>query len=331
MWPAVTDLRIGILGAARIAPNALVKPSRRVDGVTVTAIAARNRERAQRFADRHAISRVLDDYQAIVSDPEVDAVYIPLPNGRHAEWVRAAMAAGKHVLCEKPFTSNAVQAREIAGQAADANSTVMEAFHYRYHPLAERIRSIIASELGPVRHVDTAMCFPLPRFTDIRYQYDLAGGALMDAGCYAVHAARTFGPSEPRVTSARAKLLGRDRRVDRAMDIQTVYADGATGRIRTSMWSSDLLRIAVRVTGEHGFVHVTNFVAPQFFHRITVQVDGRKRHEQVTSEPTYTYQLRAFLAATRGESTNLTPPSDSVATMTVIDAAYQAAGLPLRP
>jgi predicted dehydrogenase len=245
--------------------------------------------------------------------------------------VLAAIAAGKHVLCEKPFTANAAQAESIAERAAISDVTVMEAFHYRYHPLADRVRAIVATEIGAVRHVDTAMCIPLPRFSDIRYQYDLAGGALMDAGCYAVHAARTFGPGEPRVTVATAKTLRRDRRVDRAIDIQTIYPDGATGRIRASMWSSDLLRIAVRVTGERGSVRVLNFIAPQFFHRITVTSHSRTTRERVPGAATYTYQLRAFLAATRGEPANLTPPADSVKTMRVIDDAYRAAGLPVRP
>src|SRR5262249_8400150 len=161
------------------------------------------------------IGRVLDDYAAVVADPEIDAVYIPLPNGRHAEWVLAALAAGKHVLCEKPFTSNAAQAREIAKAAEQSpDVVVMEAFHYRYHPVATRLREIVDAELGPVRSVETNMCIPLPMPGDIRYDFDLAGGALMDAGCYAVHAARLLGPGEPEVAAARATPLRRDARID---------------------------------------------------------------------------------------------------------------------
>jgi predicted dehydrogenase len=325
------DLRIGVLGAARIAPTALIRPARQVAGVAVVAVAARNRARAARFAARHGIGRVRDDYRAVIEDPEIDAVYIPLPNGLHATWTLAAITAGKHVLCEKPFTANAAQAGEIAVAAAGAAPlTVMEAFHYRYHPLAARMREIIDTELGAVSRVETAMCIPLPRFSDIRYQYALAGGALMDAGCYAVHAARLFGPGEPEVTQARATAMRRDRRVDRAMTVELAYPTGATGRVRTSLWSSWLLRVTVTVTGEHGVLRVTNFAAPQYFHRLTVRVRGRRRHERVAGEATYTCQLRAFLAATRGEPTNLTPPADAVVTMALIDAAYAAAGLPER-
>ncbi|HKD96674.1 MAG TPA: Gfo/Idh/MocA family oxidoreductase [Micromonosporaceae bacterium] len=324
------DLRIGILGAARIAPSALVRPAHQVDGVTVTAVAARDRARAARFAERHGIGRVLDDYRAVIEDPDVDAVYVPLPNGLHATWTLAAIAAGKHVLCEKPFTSNAAQAREVADASAGSPVTVMEAFHYRYHPLAARMREIVDTELGAVSHVETAMCIPLPRFSDIRYRYDLAGGALMDAGCYAVHAARLLGPGEPAVTGARARVTGRDDRVDRAMTVDLSYPGGATGRVSTSLWSSSLLRISASVTGEHGELRVLNFVAPQYPHRLTVRVRGRRRHERVRGEASYTHQLRAFLAATRGEPTNRTPPADAVVTMAVVDAAYAAAGLPER-
>ena len=120
-----------------------------------------------------------------IADPDLDAVYNPLPNGLHGRWTRAALAAGKHVLCEKPFTANAAEAREIAELAAKSDRVVMEAFHYRYHPLALRIEQIIASgELGELQRVEAVQCFPPPKFSDIRYNYSLAGGSTMDAGCY---------------------------------------------------------------------------------------------------------------------------------------------------
>src|SRR6266850_690312 len=127
----------------------------------------------------------------------------PLPNGLHGRWIRAALGTAKHVLCEKPFTANAAEAREIVELAAKSDRVVMEAFHYRYHPLALRVEQIIASgELGTLERVESVMCFPLPKFSDIRYNYSLAGGATMDAGCYAVHMARTFGGGTPEVVSA---------------------------------------------------------------------------------------------------------------------------------
>src|SRR2546428_55411 len=181
-------MRIGVLGAARIAPTALLRPASVVDGVEVRAVAARDRRRAEAFAGRYGVAVVHDSYADLVADPALDAVYIPLPNGLHATWTLAAIKAGKHVLCEKPFTSNAAQARQVVEAAEGTGLVVMEAFHYRYHPMARRMEDVVHSgELGAIERVDTAMCFPLPLFSNIRYRFDLAGGALMDAGCYAVH------------------------------------------------------------------------------------------------------------------------------------------------
>jgi predicted dehydrogenase len=324
-------VRIGVLGAARIAPAALIRPARTVDGVEVAAVAARDRTRAQAFAARHGVPAVHDSYAALIADPSLDAVYVPLPNGLHGEWTTAALAAGKHVLCEKPFTADAAQAREVAAAAEGTGLVVMEAFHYRYHPVARRMLEIVHSgELGDVRRVETSMCFPLPLFSDIRYDFGLAGGALMDAGCYAVHCLRLLAGPEPVVTSASALTLGRDRRVDRAMTARFALPGGGTGLIRASMWSRALLSIQARVVGSRGTMSVVNFAAPQMWSRFTVTVDGARRRERVGGESTYAHQLRAFAAAVRGEPANLTPPRDSVETMSLIDDIYRAAGLPTR-
>ena len=322
-------LRIGILGAAKIAPPALVRPARAVAEVEVTAVAARDPGRADAFARKHGIPRTLASYQAVVDDPDVDAVYNPLPNGLHAEWTLKALAAGKHVLCEKPFTANAAEARTVAEAAKAAGLVVMEAFHYRYHPLAERMRSIAHSgELGTIRSVSASLCFPLPKFSDIRYDYSLAGGAMMDAGVYPLTCLRLLGPSEPHVVTARAKL--RSPETDRAMSVEFGYEGGATGHLEASMWSSKLLQIRARVKGDRGELKVFNFVAPHLRNRLTLTVDGRTTRERVPGDPTYSYQLRAFAGAVlRGEPFPTTP-EDAVQTMSLVDDIYTAAGLPLR-
>jgi len=332
-------VRIGILGAARIAPSALIKPARRTTGVVVAAVAAREPARAAAFAARHAIPTVHKSYEALVDSPDIDAIYNPLPNGLHAQWTVRALQAGKHVLCEKPFAANADEARRVEAARREAESihgrplVVMEAFHYRYHPLLPRLHELVG-EVGPVRRVEASMCFPLPRFHDIRYRYDLAGGSLMDAGCYALHFLRHARPGsgEPEVTAARAKPLRRDPRVDRAMTVDVRFPDGAVGRARASLWSGAVLDISARITGERGEVRVFNFVMPHTYHRLTLVANGRRRRLRVEGDATYTHQLRAFIAAVHGDAAaNLTPPADAIATMTLIDAAYAAAGLPLRP
>ena len=322
-------IRIGILGAARIAPLALVNPAKGHTEVEVAAVAARDASRGRAFAAKHRIPRVHESYDALIADPDLNAVYIPLPNGLHGRWTRAALAAGKHVLCEKPFTANAAEAREIAELAANSDRVVMEAFHYRYHPLTRRVEEIIASgELGALQRVEAALCFPLPRFSDIRYNYSLAGGATMDAGCYAVHMVRTFGGSTPEVVGAQAKLHG--AQVDRAMTAEVKFAGGHTGRVRCSMWSSRLLQCSARVVGQHGELRVLNPVLPGYFNRLTVRSPDGRRAERFSRRASYAYQLDAFAAAVlRGEPVK-TDPQDAIENMTVIDAIYRAAGLPLR-
>jgi predicted dehydrogenase len=325
----VDRLRIGTLGAARITPGALIKPARQIPGVTVAAVAARDPERARRFAAKHRIRRVHDSYQDLIDDPAVDAIYNALPNSLHAQWTLRAIEAGKHVLCEKPFTANADEAAEVAAAARASGLVVMEAFHYRYHPLARRMRDVVAAgEIGPLRYLEASLCFPLPRFSDIRYSYALGGGATMDAGCYAINWLRMLGPGEPEVLSARAKLHGPD--VDRAMSASFRFAGGVLGRMTASLWSGQLLRLDAKAVGDQGVMRVFNYVSPQTYNRLTVTADGYTRHERVSGEPSYSYQLRAFAAAVRHGDPVLTTPEDAVANMTVIDAVYQAAGLPRR-
>ncbi|CAN5669751.1 Gfo/Idh/MocA family oxidoreductase [soil metagenome] len=325
--PTGGPIRSGVLGAARIVPNALLKPAESNPDVVVAAVAARDPERAAEFATKHGIANVHPTYEALLADDTLDAIYNPLPNGLHGHWTIAALEAGRHVLCEKPFTANADEAQLVADAAADSGLIVMEAFHWRYHPVAARMVEIMRSgELGELRHVETALCFPILKRDDIRWNPSLAGGTLMDAGCYAIHWARTLAGSEPEVVAATSLL--RAPGVDRRTVVDLSFPGGATGRVTASMWSRSLLRLTARAEGSKGSLSVFNPIAPHLFYRMTVKVDGVKRREKVRSDgTTYDYQLRAFVAAVRDGTPTLTPPEESIANMRVIDAAYRAAGL----
>ena len=230
-------LRIGALGAARITPTALLRPARALPEAEVVAVAARDPARARRFAARHGIGRVHASYQALLDDPEVDAVYNPLPHGLHCEWSLRALEAGKPVLCEKPLAANEEQALRMAEAAEKTGLALAEAFHWRYHPLAERMRSVVESgALGRIRHVEAALCIPLPIPGDIRYRLDLAGGATMDTGCYTVSLVRFLAGAEPRVVSAEARLSSPG--VDRYMRAELSFEDGRTGRMTCSLFPS---------------------------------------------------------------------------------------------
>jgi predicted dehydrogenase len=322
-------LRLGVLGAAAIAPRALIQPAREVGEVVVDAVSARDPARAARFARKHGVPRVHASYDALLADPEIDAVYNPLPNGLHGRWTIASLEAGKHVLCEKPFTANAEEAERVAAVARRTGLVTMEAFHYRYHALTRRMLDIIASgELGAVRHIAAWLCLPVIK-RDIRWRLDLAGGAMMDMGCYTIHLVRTLAGAEPVVRAARAKLIAPD--VDRLLEAELAFADGRTGSITASMLSHRLVGTGVRVIGSAGRMDAINPIAPQYYHRLRVRSSAGDRKERVPGQPSsYLAQLRAFSAAVLRGGPFPTTVDDAIANMRVIDACYAAAGLPRR-
>ena len=321
---AGSRVRIGILGAARIAPKAIVVPARTSADAEVVAVAARDRTRAQEFADKHGIPRVHTDYAALLGDDEIDAVYNPLPNGLHGEWTIAALEAGKHVLCEKPFTANAIEAQVVADVAARTGRVVMEAFHYRYHPLFARVLEVVGT-LGPLHDISARMIAVLPNRGDVRYELDLAGGATMDVGCYAIHQLRSVHTrSEPAVVSASAKELSPG--IDRAMRATLAFPEGPSASVECALLEARAPIADLRVTGEQGRVQVHFPTRPELAW-ITTRAGGTTRRERVKGQPTFWYQLQAFCGAVLRSEPVLTGPADAVATMRVIDAIYEASGL----
>jgi predicted dehydrogenase len=322
-------LRIGTLGAARITPMALIRPAREVPGAEVKAVAARDEARARKFAAKHGIPRVHPSYDALLADPEIDAVYNPLPNGLHCEWTLGALEAGKHVLCEKPLASNAAEAERMADAAEKTGLVLAEAFHWRYHPLASRMRAVLESGvLGRIRRVEASMCIPLPIPGNIRYRLDLAGGATMDTGCYAISLARFLAGAEPEVVSAEAKLSSPG--VDRYMRAELHFPEGIVGVVTCSLLSARLVDIHAAVEGERGEMRVLNPVIPHFFHRLKVRTPEGIRTERVPGSASYTHQLRAFVKWVRDGVPMPTDDAHGIANMRVIDAVYDKAGLPPR-
>ncbi|BBY80661.1 Gfo/Idh/MocA family oxidoreductase [Mycolicibacterium pulveris] len=322
-------IRIGILGASSFAPTTIINPAKGNPEVVIAAAASRDVPSAEAFAAKYGIAKAYGSYEAMVDDPDLDAIYVLVPTSMHGKWTKAALAAGKHVLCEKPFTANAAEAREIADLAAKSDRVVMEAIQFRHHPLTRRVEEIIASgELGTLQHVDVSLCVLLPTFNANCYNYELAGGAMMDAGSYVANIARTFGGSTPQVVSAQAKL--QKPRVDRAMSAKLRYPAGHTGRLRCALWSGHLFWATASVVGDAGRLRVLSPAAPHLFPVLSIRSANGRRVERFPRRATYSYQLDTFASAVlRGEPVRTTP-EDAVENMSVIDAVYRAAGLPIR-
>jgi len=324
-----SPIRIGVLGAAAIVPMALTNPARTVPEVKVTAIAARDPKRAQGFARQHHIPRVHETYSDLLADPEIDAIYNPLPNSLHAEWTIRALRAGKHVLCEKPFASNTQEGDEMAKVALETGLVLSEAFAYRYHPLTARVKEIISSgEIGKIKHIDAQFCFLLPTKNNIRFKYELAGGALMDCGCYPVSLIRHLAEAEPTVVRAEARLFA--PQVDHKMTADLAFADGRTAHLVCDLLSPNLFRSFVRIEGDSGKLRVINPYHPHWFHWLTVKGTKGTRRQHVRGENVYAHQLRAYARAIRGELKLNTDPADAIGNMHVIDAIYEKANLQLR-
>ena len=330
-------LRIGTLGSSRISQPALIEPAASVPEVTVAAVAARDKPRADAFALRHGIPAAHGSYEDLLADPDIDAIYNPLPNSLHGPWTLRAIAAGKHVLCEKPFASNSGEAAQVADAAAASGLVVMEAMHYRYHPLTRRLSELVA-ELGPVRHIQCWTSFAIKDPDDIRYDFGLGGGALMDGGCYAIDCLRLLGEGDqPSVTGALADPVAPDLRgaaADRSMAVRLAFPGGATGWFDSSFTMDGEFRADVHAICQNGQVRLQNFIFPHQGRLVATKNGSVVADEQGGGDSTYVGQLRAFAAAiAAGPGSDPVPTSaaHAVMTMRVIDDAYRAAGLLPRP
>jgi predicted dehydrogenase len=324
-------LRIGILGAAGIAPRAIVFPAH-ATGHQLVAVGARDKSRAEEFAKQYQIKKAYGSYQEVIDDPNVDVIYNALHNGAHAPWNIKALAAGKHLLSEKPSVSNAVEAKEVLAATNKSGKVFMEAFHYYYHPMFQRLLTIIKSgEIGEVIKVESALLTPTPDKSDLRMQFALAGGSLMDVGCYALHSQRMISQliSDGEPTIVKTDSNAADGEVDTKLYIQLKYPNGVSGLARGDM-ETPVFNAPLTVTGSKGSVHLPNFVSA-LDPRVIVDLAGIKRVEHMPSLSTYTYQLLAFAEAVDLGKALKTDAKDALVQATLIDAAYLAANLPLRP
>jgi predicted dehydrogenase len=326
-------IRFGTLGAARITPDALIRPCDNDARAVVSVVAARSRARAEKFARQHGIAKVVDTYTQVVNHECVDAVYIPLPITQHHEWAIKALRAGKHVLCEKPFAANACEAREMAQVAAESNRVLMDAFHYRYHPIFLRAREIYAAgQLGEISTLHAAFHVPIDDPSDIRLNYETGGGVTMDIGCYPISWVRHITNAEPLTISANAITGPAD--VDVYLTSKMQFPDNISVTTSGDMRPNTPFSAIIEVTGAQGRMRVNNPIAPHLGNSIELTLNGETHTERFTRRPSYSFQLDRFLDAVNAPANAcqhlLTGPKDAVQQMSVIDRVYQAAGLPIR-
>jgi len=327
-------IRFAILGAARIGPPALFQPAAAHPDVEVVAVASSDRDKALAYAAANHIPRVADSYRALIEAPDVDVIYNALPPASHAAWSIAALRAGKHVLCEKPFAMNATEARGMVDAAREAGRHLVEAFHYRFHPFFRRAVQLLDSNVvGPLCHIDAVFDAHLPsREGELRYMPELGGGALMDLGCYPANALHVLGGGAPwRV--ATAECAAAPSGVDLTTSAELRLDSGLTASLYCSMARPTRgdHDTRITITGERGRLILENFVAPHQGNCIRIERDdGTVLDETAEHRTTYSHQLQHFAALVAGKEAPVTGGEDSIATMSIIDAIYASAGFERR-
>ncbi|MGH2351779.1 MAG: Gfo/Idh/MocA family protein [Chloroflexota bacterium] len=334
-------LRWGILSTARIARQRFIPGVRAGAEGEVAAIASRDGAKAQQAAAELGIPRAHGSYEALLADPDVDAVYIGLPNGLHPEWTVKAAEAGKHVLCEKPVARRAVDAERMAGACRRAGVLLMEAFMYRLHPQHARVLELVRQgAIGTPVFVRASFCFNMDAGRrglgdgesnrlagqraagDVRLQAELEGGALMDVGCYAVNAARYVFGAEPVEVSAQ-------QRVDPAFGVDTAFAGvlrfpgERLALIDGSFDAAGPQRY--EVGGSGGLVLVERaFLPGEAPAQIHVTAGGQRRTEEIPAADQYALEADHFARSVRAGQL-LPPAEDGVAQARVIEALYRSA------
>jgi predicted dehydrogenase len=332
-------VRWGILGSATIARRCVIPAIAASSNGRIVALGTRSPEAARPVAEAHAIPRLYSAYEDVLTDPDVDAVYIPLPNHLHRPWTIRALEAGKHVLCEKPMAVNAAEATEM-GEAADARGRLlMEALMYRFHPRTLRVRELVdGGAIGRPCLVHAAFCFVMDRHTVAagtapRLRPEMGGGALLDVGCYCVGAARWLLGGEP--DSVQARAIHHPGGVDMAISGTLRFGDAALATVEASFISG--LRQTYSVSGDRGTIELPHdaFIPGKRDAVLTWRGrdDEHGTAEIVPGADEYRLMVEHFADAIAGRGALACPWEESVATMRVLDALARSAraGEAIRP
>jgi predicted dehydrogenase len=294
--------------------------AREADGVEIAAVASRNHERAEQFAREHGIERIHDGYEALLADPEIEAVYIPLPNAMHIPWTIRALEAGKHVLCEKPMSRHAAEVERAFDIAERQGRVLMEAFMYRHNPQTTRLAELVASgAIGELRLIRAAFSFLAGDPSDVRLQRELDGGALMDVGCYCVSGIRLLAGEPEHVTGL--QVLGGDG-VDVAFAGAMSFAGGRLAHFDAGL--SLAPRDELEVVGDQGTLFLDD---PWHCRQPVIELRSADGVQRIQTPVVDSYGLEAenMSAAIRGEAEPLLGRADAVGQARTIEALYQAA------
>jgi D-xylose 1-dehydrogenase (NADP+, D-xylono-1,5-lactone-forming) len=323
-------VRWGILGTAQIAKVCVIPAILKSRNGVLKAIASRDLVKSQALVEKHHQGVAYAGYAALLEDPEIDAVYIPLPNHLHKEWTIKALEAGKHVLVEKPFAMNAGEAEAMAEAAQHHNRLVMEAFMYRFHPRSQRIKQLVdEGALGKISLIHSAFTFPVKRdgSNERLFLAEMGGGSLWDVGCYGVSVARWMLGEEPTTVSAQANYDNSG--VDTNFIGILRFASGALAVVESSFTAA--LQQTFSVTGDSGAIELPHnaFVPWEKDATYTLRGANDEHGQIVTVSGADEYQLMVehFADALQGNARLAIFPGESINQMRILDALARAARL----
>ena len=308
-------MRIGLLGASKIAPRAIIQPAAAHPDAVITAVGARDLAKAEAYAAEHQIPAAVGSYEELVARDDVDLVYCGLPPSVHLDTCRAASAAGKLLLIEKPFAFDAAAARAIVAAAEAAGKPALEAYHYRFHALFARAEALLRDgAIGRIVRARGEFEAQISRAPgELRWMPEMGGGGMMDLGCYVVHAFRTLlGKGE--VLSATAVMIdGVDATLEADLRFGAVPA-----WMRCSMLSPR--NDWIEIEGTDGRLRMNRFVSPHYGGNLVLTTANGTVVEEPTGPSTYAAQLDHVVRVFRGQAQPLTGGADAIATMELIDA-----------
>ncbi len=310
-------VRWGVLGCADFARRRAIPAMLRSQSVELVGVASRSPEKAEEFRTEFSLPRAYSSYEQMMEDPEIQAVYVPLPNGLHGKWTMEAADHRKHVLCEKTFASSAAEARLVAEFAMRRNVRVMEAIMWPFHSQHERAKGAIRDgAIGVVRCVRASFSFPIPRKPNVRLRPDLAGGSVMDIGCYPVSAARYYFEAEPTHVYACGEI-DTEYRVDMRMSGVLEFANGSA----LIDCAFDLpYRTHLEIVGESGTIVMPKPWQPD--PEATVLIKGQT--VTLPEENQYVKEFEHFSRCLIDGTAPRFGPEDAVRQMSVIDAVLRS-------
>lgn len=315
-------LRWGILGCAAIAKRSVIPGIQASDTGEMVAVASRDVEKARAFAEGAQVPRWFGRYEDLLADPEIDAIYIPLPNHLHREWTIRAAKAGKHVLCEKPAALDAQETLEMVTACQEAGVLFAEAFMYRYHPRYQRIKEIMASgDIGEVRGIHAVFTFNnAGDHQNIRYQANMGGGSLYDVGCYPISAARLLFGQEPEAATVSAFYSAEHGGVDMMASGLLEFPGQMALTFDCGMWANGRNRLEVLGTDGRIEVPYAFLGQPDFL----LWRQGECITEGFSDLNPYSLQADSFgRSVLEGEPLRF-DPLDAVRNMNALDACLRA-------